>query len=199
VLLVSVRGEVGLEGLGKFKKFVHLIGFRTHEPPACSTVPQPPTQMFLVRPKYATASQAAVTLNCRDAYAGIHMFPQDSTSRATLDFPKDVQSRCGLSPDLHHSQRRASSGRRAGGVRPSDRSGTKPGPAVQLEGTAFSSEDKLAGTALACRSFKWSCFHRATRLPSGSIGHVTNFRTRAVLGLWYATRLLNVRIQSPIA
>jgi hypothetical protein len=32
---------VRLEGLSKLKKFNHLIGFRTHNLPACSTMPQP--------------------------------------------------------------------------------------------------------------------------------------------------------------
>jgi hypothetical protein len=34
---------VRLEGLGKFKKFIHLIGSRTRDLSACSIVPQPTT------------------------------------------------------------------------------------------------------------------------------------------------------------
>jgi hypothetical protein len=32
-----------LEGLGKLKKKIHLIGTRTHDLPACNIVPQPTT------------------------------------------------------------------------------------------------------------------------------------------------------------
>jgi hypothetical protein len=43
LVLISVRGEPqGLvlpEGLGKLKKFIHLIGYRTRDHPACSIVP----------------------------------------------------------------------------------------------------------------------------------------------------------------
>jgi hypothetical protein len=34
---------VRLEGLGKFKKKIHVFGTRTCDPPACSIVPQPTT------------------------------------------------------------------------------------------------------------------------------------------------------------
>jgi hypothetical protein len=34
---------VRLEGLGKLKKKIHVIGTRTHDLPACSIVPQPTT------------------------------------------------------------------------------------------------------------------------------------------------------------
>jgi hypothetical protein len=38
---VNPQGLVRLEGLGKFKnKFIHLIGSRTRDLPACSIVPQ---------------------------------------------------------------------------------------------------------------------------------------------------------------
>jgi hypothetical protein len=49
LVLMSVRGRVDprailwLEGLGKLKKKIHLIGARTRDLPVCSIVPQPTT------------------------------------------------------------------------------------------------------------------------------------------------------------
>jgi hypothetical protein len=39
--LSELQGLVQPDGLGKLKKFIHLIGSRTHDLPACSTVRQP--------------------------------------------------------------------------------------------------------------------------------------------------------------
>jgi hypothetical protein len=43
--LTKSQGTVRLEGLGKLKKFVHLIRSRTHGLPAYSIVPQPTTPL----------------------------------------------------------------------------------------------------------------------------------------------------------
>jgi hypothetical protein len=49
LVLISIRGWVEpraivrLEGLGKLKKKIHLIGTRTRDLPACTIVPQPTT------------------------------------------------------------------------------------------------------------------------------------------------------------
>jgi hypothetical protein len=39
--LSKLQGLVRLEGLAKLQKFIHLIGSRTRDFPACSIVPQP--------------------------------------------------------------------------------------------------------------------------------------------------------------
>jgi hypothetical protein len=39
--MLEAEGLMRPEELGKLKKFIHLIGSRTHDLPACSTVTQP--------------------------------------------------------------------------------------------------------------------------------------------------------------
>jgi hypothetical protein len=53
-MLIVPKAIVRLEGLGKLKKKIHLIGTRTRDLPACGTVPQPnklpraPSKMGLI-------------------------------------------------------------------------------------------------------------------------------------------------------
>jgi hypothetical protein len=61
-VLISVRCPIWLEGLGKLKKFIHLIGSRTRDLPDCNRVPQLLLEITRINSSHSIMTRYAIKI-----------------------------------------------------------------------------------------------------------------------------------------